>query len=223
MKMKSLLPMFALVVTFGSTGCAFETGHLHPPSGPVSTTSAEGQLREVLILGPFADERPTQSCGQKKNGWGMDTAPITCSTPPGEWVADALAKGFAANGYIVLPPGTPPRENTYVVRGAVTTFFLSPDTTVHMTTNEMNVATRVEVTVPDGARSERDFRVTGKSLMTLEDNNGFDKAAQSATTQIVNETVDSVSGLLNHPDAAPGWHAPPNVPVMSPPRSATSI
>jgi len=205
--------LFLATAAFTTTGCALDTGHVSPPAQTAAVTTTQGALREVLVVDPFADARPSPSCGQKKNGWGMDTAQIECTTPPGAWVSEALAKAFAQNGYMVLPAGSKPRQNTIVVTGIVKEFFLSPDVDITKTMNKMNVTVQLDVTTPQGATSERDFHEMGQSLMTLEDNSGFDKAASSATAQLVSQTMESVGQLLDHPEAAPGWHAPPPVPA----------
>lgn len=205
--------LFLATASLANAGCALDTGEVGPPTRPAPVTTTQGALREILVVDPFADARTSPSCGQKKNGFGMNTAQIDCSTPPGRWVSEALAKGFAQNGYIVLPPGTKPRASTYVVSGTVKEFFMSPDVDISKAMNKMIIAVQLDVTMPNGATSERDFHEMGQSLMTAEDNNGFDKAADSATMQLVGETVESVGQLLQKPDAAPGWHAPPAVPL----------
>jgi hypothetical protein len=213
MKPTRILAAVVLVTAALTNGCAYEKGEVGPPTRPGPVTATQGAQREILVVDPFADQRESASCGQKKNGFGINSAPIECRTPPGVWVSQALANGFAQNGYVVLPPGSKPGPNTYVVTGVVKEFFMAPDVDITKAMNKMNVSVQLDVTMPTGAPAERDFHEMGQSLFTAEDNNGFDKAADSATMQLVGETVEAVGQLIQHPDAAPGWHAPPVVPL----------
>ena len=211
MHMRFTHSVFVLSVVLSSvTGCALTPSDIHPPENPVVTTATQGRAREVLVVGPFIDERPDASCGKKTNGWGMTTSHIDCATPPGAWVADSIEDGFRKNGYTILPRGTAPHAETIVVYGSIKEFFVSPETDVQDTTNELRVRMNLDVKLPHGDSAEREFTVVGTSPMTAEDNQGYDKAAHSATMQLVTATVEAVGELVERPESANEnhWHVP---------------
>lgn len=202
---------FGLGLGLLASGCALTPSDVHPPASPPITTATQGNAREVLVVGPFVDEREnTETCGTKTNGYGMNTSHIRCATPPGTWLADSIEDGFRKNGYTILPRNATPHADTILVLGSVKELYMSPDTTVHHTMNQLRVRANVDVRIPHAGDEEREFTVVGTSPMTAENNQGYDNAAYSATVQIVADVVEAVGELAQHPDMAEAshWHTP---------------
>lgn len=197
------------LVLLSLSACGLTPSTVNAPASPMSSvTSTQGHQREVLVVAPFADARPSDLCGEKEI-LGIRAAHLTCGTNPGRWIAEAIKKSFADNGYVVLPDGSRPGATTTVVHGTVTHLYMTTPTEFSKAVNRLDIAVRLDVTLPTG----RSFGVeaSGQSPWKTDGNNGYDEAATSATMQIASESVESAGELLERGELAPGWHPPPLV------------
>ena len=115
-----------LVVLFSVlSGCAFTDLNLEMPVTGLATTVVGGNGREISVVVPFSDERPsTKRCGMKKNGYNMDTADAICETAPATWIPSLLAEELRASGFTVIRNRKPKKMNTLVIDGTVSKIFV---------------------------------------------------------------------------------------------------
>lgn len=120
-----LLGLCGVLVTAG--GCAFTQVPLDMPVSGLATPLRGGNGRQVVVVEPFADQRPeAYRCGMQKNGYNQDTAAAVCRMPPDQWIAELLADELRAAGFAVLAPDAERNPNTLVVDGTLLQLFVEP-------------------------------------------------------------------------------------------------
>ena len=74
-----------LMISLGSTACAFTNIPLTLPSKGLESTIPGGNGRQIVIIVPFSDGREIRDrCGMQKNGYNMDTADAVCQSDPNQ-------------------------------------------------------------------------------------------------------------------------------------------
>ncbi len=198
------MPRWLLIVPLLALGgCAFTNLTVTPPSQPLGSNVTGGKGRSVLVVVPFADERPVKDrCGMQKNGWNMDTASVFCSADPTQWLAELLAGELRASGFDVL--SSPPKGADAVrLEGRLLQFFVEPKVGVFTFSPEADIHVHLVASSPSGLLAERDFYVKGTetSLVGVESN--FQAATTSAVRSVVKDMVTAVVGLMDrYPDLA---------------------
>jgi hypothetical protein len=179
-------------------GCAFIDVSIQPPPGPPSgLSSTRGRGREIALVTAFEDNRPdTSRCGMQKNGYNSDTANVNCKVPPGRWLANALAQGLSASGFVVTASPSP-SPTAVRVGGDVVQFFVEPKLSAFTASPEADISVRLRVTSPSGLSADRlfYFKAEEVSMASTEDN--FQLAADSATAQAVRVMVAAIADLLD--------------------------
>jgi hypothetical protein len=192
-----------------SGGCAFSNVDVHPPAfdpkakmDANAPRSSPGRGREIILVAPFDDARSEPDrCGMQKNGWNMDTADAVCSTPPGLWLADALASELARAGYRVLRGDNTPGPTTVIVRGSVRRLFLEPKDKVFVRSVEADFSASLVTTSPSGLHAERTFYVKGKDDDIASTEGTFQAAADDATHKLARAMTAALTELLDrYPD-----------------------
>lgn len=180
-------------------GCAFIDLNVTPPSPSVFSDAPNlGRDREVIVDRPFADRRGYPSrCGMQKNSYNMDTANVSCSITPPEWLAGTLEQGLTAAHFRVLHPGDPIGPDVVRIQGAVFQFFLEPDVGAYTVTPEADIGVKLIVTSASGLRAERVFYVKGTDTTLLATESNFQTASEDATIQVVRLMVEHLSKLMD--------------------------
>lgn len=197
-----------VVAALGSTGCALMNVEVHPPDAPPPAKLAAearigpGRGREVIVHAPFTDaRRELTRCGMQKNGYDMDTADVSCTEPPGLWVADAFAIELMRAGYKVLRSDAVPGPSTVIVHGTVRQLFLEPKNNFFSMTVEGDMSALLVVSSANGLLAERAFYVKGTETGIASSEAAFQASADDATHQIARAMVRALSQLLDrYPD-----------------------
>lgn len=194
----------ALLLLSLTQGCALTNVTVNPTDAPPrGIASTVGRGREIALVNSFEDKRSDpERCGMKKNGYNMDTADVICSLPPPRWLADSLARGLTAAGFVVT--GSPsPSPTAARLDGDVLQFFVEPAMGVFRGAIEADVSVHLRLTTPTGLAAERTFyfkRCIGSSFALDSD---FQDAASRANELAVNGMVAAIVSLLDrYPNAA---------------------
>jgi len=216
------LPLTCFLLLTG--GCAFVDLNVAPPSASALARQPNvGRGREVILEPSFTDQRPfPDRCGMQKNAYNMDTANVNCSVPPPAWLSTAFAQGLVSAGFLVRRSNETPSASAVHIDGTVLQFFVEPDVGFTSFTPEADIAVKLVATSASGLRAERVFYVKGieESLIGTEDN--FQKATDSATTQMVSAMVNALAALMDrYPQlGAPNASNSPTVSLLSRPEDA---
>jgi len=207
--------------SLGSTGCVFSDAEIHPP-GYSPTPLGVGRGRQLVLESPFVEGRRTLGrCGMKKNGWGSGTADVLCTEAPGAWVAGELHKAFTLAGFQVLRPGDATSEDTIVLTGRITQFFVEPKLSFWgIDQMEADIGVEIEARSQSGLVARRVFYVKGMSDSALSLESDFQEAASDATAKLVPLVVLSVARLA---DRYPGLGGPAAPPVAAPPAALPGV
>lgn len=132
----------------------------------------------------------------KKNGYNMDTADVVCEQRPAQWIAEAIVRGLAGSGYRVLMPGSPIGEDTVVVRGTLTHFFVEPVIEGFSSHFEADVGFTLQVVTRSGLAARRAFFVKSETMAVLGTDDEIEQAAQIATKDAVRDALVAFTSLL---------------------------
>ncbi len=210
--MSAIAPCLSGVVLAATTSaCAFIPVAVEPPAAQgLVQPSSIGRGREIVLTMPLTDARPDpRRCGTQKNGYGMETADVYCRLPPHLWMAQTLAQGLQASGFVVTTPpnGSPSAVH---VNGEVQQFFLEPKMSGFTANPEADIAVRLVVTSASGLRAERRFYFKAEDEAALSTEEHFQAAADSATRLAVQGMALAIASLL---DRYPGLGVPTPVAV----------
>ena len=117
------LAMFAL-----GTGCPWQNATVSvPAAGKVASDYRVWGAPAVLLTTPFVDARPDRSrCGVRKAG-SSESASVTCSAPPAQWLAELVAQQLRAAGFLVFENEAPPGGPVIRIEGFLSQLFIEPD------------------------------------------------------------------------------------------------
>jgi hypothetical protein len=203
--------LLGLALSVPCAGCAFSEVTVVPPAASAAGTDpSAGRGREIVLAMPLEDQRMDRTrCGTQKNGWNMETAHVVCALPPGHWVAQALAQGLAASGFLVT---TAPSDSMSSVRvsGQVMQFFIEPKLGFLTFTPEADISVHLAVSSPSGLLAERTFYFKADEVSVVGTEDNFQAAADAATQKAVHDMVQAIVSLL---DRYPNLGAPRTNPV----------
>lgn len=212
----SVTVLGALAIAFSAlaSGCALTTMTLRPPvHADVTSARSVGGGREILLIVPFVDQRPTPArCGMKKNGYNVDTADINCSVPPNQWLATLVADELRAAGFRVTLDPKQASPAALRLDATLTQFFLEPEVGFATFSPEADIELLVVATSASGLDAKRNFYFKGRetALSGLEDN--FRLAAESAVKEMLVGLVAALTELVKH---YPQLGLPPRVAMSS--------
>lgn len=190
-----ILPFVALA----TQGCAFSDLKVFPPQDEIlGQNPSLGRGREVILVTPFADQRPFPArCGMKKNNIDMDTADVLCSVPPPRWLSGALAHALTTAGFRVKT--NPASQTTASVRidGTVLQFFLEAYHGFFLVTPEADISVRLVVSSQSGLYAERTFYVKGAKPSVVCKADDYQEAADNGTKDAVTAMVKAIATLLD--------------------------
>ncbi len=174
-----------------------------------------GRGREILVDIPFPEgRRKLGRCGTKKNGYGMESADITCSEAPGSWLGHTIAAGLVRAGFRVLTPSSTPGPSTVIVRGPVSQFFVEQNMAMFDPAFEADIGLTLVLTSQSGLIATRRFYVKGEKSASYQTEEEAQAAADAATNEMVRVTVTAIGALL---DQYPQLGAPTAPAVTSAP------
>ena len=189
-----LLALLALL-----SGCAFTEMNLDMPMTGLETSITGGNSREISVLMPFSDERPSpKRCGMKKNGYNMDTADAICKIPPGQWLSQLLADELRASGFKVIKNATPQNKNTLVIDGTVSKVFVEPVIGIWSGSLEADLEVSLVATTQSGLKAERHFFSKGiKKGIMLAVQTPYQTSLKRAADSLLADMVKAIFFLMN--------------------------
>lgn len=186
-----------------ASGCALTNMTLEAPNhAQVTRATAVGDGREIALIVPFTDARPTPArCGMKKNGWNMDTADILCSEPPNQWLGRLLADELRKAGFRVVSDPGQLGPNALQIAGTLTQFFLEPDLGGFTVGHEADIGLQLVATTSSGLTAERRFYTKGRETSFWGREYNYQLAANAAVSDLLVRVLDAVSELVQqYPD-----------------------
>ena len=93
------LGMSLLASTVLLSGCAFTTGHVNLAYEPTSQANKVATLESPRVMVEVVDKRPTQTVGQKINGFGMKTADIVSDNDVAATLKTAFETELHSRGF----------------------------------------------------------------------------------------------------------------------------
>ncbi len=180
------------------SGCAFREVIINPPESSVSSQLSGGDGRELVVHTPFADDRQIrQRCGMVKNTFNMDTASVTCSSDPTDWLANLLAAELRTAGFKVKTDGVPGKPNGVVIDGVLIKFFIEPVMGFSSITFETDIHIKLVATSKTGLNAERSFFVKGTYSAQSGLSSNFQPSVDDATRKIVKDMAAAILTLMN--------------------------
>lgn len=185
-----------LAVVLSASGCAFTDVPLTMPTKGAPDTVPGGRGRQIVLVQPFIDERPTKDrCGMQKNGYNMDTADAKCQEDPAAWMARYLGDELRASGFSVLRPEDAHREGALRLEGALLQLFVEPVIGFWSGSLETDLSVRLVATTATGLRAERVFFVKGVKKGVLAStlnpyHTSLNRAAQDAAVAMVRALIE---------------------------------
>jgi hypothetical protein len=191
--------MTILAIASVLNGCAFTDIPLTLPSGGLDNAISGGNQRQVVIIMPFSDERAIRGrCGMQKNGYNMDTADAICQSDPTLWIANLLADGLRASGFLVLDADADHRPTALRVDGALLKIFVEPVIGAWTGSLEADLSVKLQATTETGLRAERTFFVKGwKGGQLASTSQPYQTSLHRATQAILEEMVRAITELMD--------------------------
>lgn len=193
--------MWLIMIVLGClilSGCAFRDVIINPPESSLSSQLSGGSGRELVVHTPFADDRQIrQRCGMVKNSYNADTASVTCSSDPTDWLANLLAAELRTAGFKVKTDGVSSKPSGVMVDGVLIKFFIEPVIGFSTITFETDIHIKLVATSNNGLNAERSFFVKGtySALSGLSSN--FQPSVDDATIKIVKDMAAAILTLMN--------------------------
>jgi len=180
------------------SACAFTDIKVNPAGTHEGLHLSGGDNREIVLVIPFADERKIQNrCGMKKNGYNMDTASVSCSTPPASRLAEQVAEELKSAGFNVHTQGDAGKASGLKIQGTLLKFFVEPVIGFAMGSLETDISIRLVATSNNGLNAERTFFVKGTQSAMAGTESNFQSSVDDATAQIVKQMVTAIITLMN--------------------------
>ena len=214
---KAAFYMVLLSVLFG---CAFTDVNLDMPISGLETPVTGGNSREIAVVVPFSDERPSpKRCGMKKNGYNMDTADAICATPPGTWLSKLLAGELRASGFSVTERADPLKKNTLVIEGTVSKVFVEPVMGWWSGSLEDDLEINLLATTASGLRAGRKFFSKGiKRGIIIGTLTPYQTSLKRVADDLLEDRVEAVFYLMNaYPQLGVNETSTESVPVFDEP------
>lgn len=194
----SRLPVYGSIgaLVLLASGCAFTTIPLTLPTRGLEETIPGGRARQVVVVQPFADQRPIRErCGMQKNGYNMDTAPAVCQSPPDAWIAKLLADELRASGFTVLGPNDPSRPTALRIDGTLLQLFVEPVIGAWSGSLEADLSVKLHATTISGLEAERTFFIKGwkggQLASTMQPyHTSLDRATQATLAEMVRAILE---------------------------------
>lgn len=182
-----------------ASGCAFTPIPLTLPTRGLEETIPGGRSRQVVVVQPFADQRPVRErCGMQKNGYNMDTAPAVCQSPPDAWIAKLLADELRASGFTVLGPDHPSRPTALRIDGTLLQLFVEPVLGAWSGSLEADLSVKLRATTISGLEAERTFFIKGwKGGQLASTMQPYHTALDRATQATLAEMVRAILELMD--------------------------
>jgi hypothetical protein len=179
-----------------ASGCAFTTIPLTLPTRGLEETIPGGRGRQVIVVQPFADQRPVRErCGMQKNGYNMDTASAVCQSSPDAWIAKLLADELRASGFTVLDGDESSRTTALRIDGTLLQLFVEPVIGAWSGSLEADLSVKMRATTTSGLEAERTFFVNGwkggVAASTMQPyHTALDRATQTALAEMVRAILE---------------------------------
>lgn len=195
-----------------SAGCAFGDLTLAPPQRASGVPASQrGANRSIVVVSPFADRRPVDRCGMKKNAYNVDTANVFCREAPESSIPRLLARELQEAGFRVVRDPEDAAPGTPIVRGVVEQFFIEMNSNFFTGAMEADVAIQLRVELPHQRVAIRRFFVKGDEGTFLSPDDDMYLAQNSAVREIL---LDAVGALANLMDRLPPPPAVPPTPAV---------
>ncbi len=181
------------------SGCAFTEMKLNMPMTGLETSILGGNGREISVVIPFSDARPSpKRCGMKKNGYNMDTADAICKIPPGKWLSQLLADELRASGFKVIKKAKPQNKNTLVIEGKVSKVFVEPVIGMWSGSLEADLDVNLVATTQSGLKAERHFFSKGikKGVFAIVQT-PYQTSLKRAADSLLANMVEAIFYLMN--------------------------
>jgi hypothetical protein len=157
-----------------------------------------GNQRQIILLVPFQDGRPSQGrCGVQKGGYGNETASAFCEVDPGEWIASFLARELAASGFTVLRSEEGARDTALKVEGVLLQLFVEPVVGFWSTTVESDFHVKLVATSKTGLQAERTFFSKGELTSVIWPQGIFNDSVRRGTRDLLTKMVQAILELMN--------------------------
>lgn len=104
--MRSIVTISSLfVMVFLCSGCAFTTASINVPYQPLDPPAQVAGASDISVTVTTADDRTEyrDRVGTKKNGYGMELAPITATNNIPDTVTGAFEQELSARGFKIGP------------------------------------------------------------------------------------------------------------------------
>jgi len=211
---------FFVVLLSVLSGCAFTDVNLDMPISGLKIPVTGGKNREISVLIPFSDDRPSpKRCGMKKNGYNMDTADAICRTPPGAWLSMLLADELRAAGFNVTRNTNLVKKNTLVINGTVSKVFVEPVMGWWSGSLEADLEVSLVATTGTGLKAERKFFSKGiKKGILLATLTPYQTSLKRAADSLLENMVEAIFYLVNtYPQVGVNEPAIESVPLIKEP------
>lgn len=184
-----------LLLLLLTTGCAFATVTVTPPTESVATGLSGGAHRTVQLEIPFADQRPTPNrCGMQKNSYNFETAEARCSAEPRQWLAELLAGELSAAGFDVV---STPAPGALRLKATLLQFYVEPVVGAFTFTPEADIHVRLVASSDSGLLAERSFYVKGEEISLVGREQNFQLAVNDSVRSALREMVAAVIALAD--------------------------
>jgi hypothetical protein len=185
-----VVAVLSIVSMLAGSGCALTGLVLRAPTARPPTQPDRGHGRAVVVVVPFAGERSQpHRCGMKKNGYGFDTASLTCDRAPELFLAQRLAQHLEAAGFDVVDDAA---GASWQVQGVLRELFVEPDIGLVLVSPEADIEVQIIVTNREGLRAERVFYVKHVEATLIPSDGAF----QSSFEAVVEKHSVVVTGAI---------------------------
>jgi len=180
------------------SACAFTDVTIDTPASSLENKVSGGNGRELVVLFPFADQRPNRArCGMQKNGYNMDTASALCQMEPSEWLSRKLIEELKASGFKVNTDRGPSKPSSVKIEGSLVQFFIEPVIGFWTITLETDIHIKLKATTANGLYADRSFYVKGNNTAMTGMASNFQPSVDEATNKVLKEMVSAILSLMN--------------------------
>ncbi|MDO8585788.1 MAG: YajG family lipoprotein [Armatimonadota bacterium] len=178
------------------SGCAFTTGHVNLAYEPTSQETKMAKADSLPVMVQVIDKRPTQTVGQKINGFGMKTADIVSNSDVPATLKTAFETELHSRGFTDRAGGNVVSVSLSNFQNQFSIGFFSGEASATMGMD-------VSVKRPDGSVAYDRF-ITGESkdwtMISGEDNaeRMLNAAMRNAVSKVFNDNA-FIEALNNSP------------------------
>jgi hypothetical protein len=185
----------AMVLGLAVAACVPPTLTVTPPRKIVPLGPFGGDGREIVLVLPFRDERPSKVlCGIQKNAYNAETGYVACSVEPSVFIGELLSHELQSAGFHVVEKPSGPRSVR--VEGTLRQFFVEPEVDL-LPAPETDVHVKLAATSASGLSAERDFYVKAHQPADEDPNESFQRSAENATRDVVRQMAKAIVELVD--------------------------